>query len=72
MFVSARGLRLRRWQLVSAVLAAVVGAGALVGWGVLGAWQGLTENPTNTVAAVTAAEYSSMRTFGWALATGSK
>jgi photosystem II stability/assembly factor-like uncharacterized protein len=55
MFVSARGLRLRRWQLVSAVLATVAGAGALVGWGVLGAWQGLTENPTNTVAAVTAA-----------------
>jgi photosystem II stability/assembly factor-like uncharacterized protein len=55
MFVSARGLRLRRWQLVSALLTAVVGAGALIGWGVLGAWQGLTENPTNSVAAVTAA-----------------
>ena len=45
MFVSARGLRLRRWQLISTALAAVAGAGALVGWGVLGAWQGLTENP---------------------------
>jgi len=55
MFVSARGLRLRRWQLISAILTAAVGTGALVGWGVLGAWQGLSENPTNTVAAVTAA-----------------
>lgn len=55
MFVSARGLSPRRWQLVCAVLVALVGAGALVGWRALGAWQGLTENPTNTVAAVTAA-----------------
>jgi|GEM_PF-2189792 photosystem II stability/assembly factor-like uncharacterized protein len=55
MSVSARGLRLRRWQAISACLLAVVVSVGLIGWGVLGVWQGLSENAGSTVAAQTAA-----------------
>jgi photosystem II stability/assembly factor-like uncharacterized protein len=40
---------------ITACLAAVVVSAGLIGWGVLGAWQGLSENAGNTVVAETAA-----------------
>jgi photosystem II stability/assembly factor-like uncharacterized protein len=49
-----RGCRLRRWQLISAILFAVVATLGLIGGGVLGAWQGLSENATNMVTAAAA------------------
>jgi len=49
-----RGWRLRRWQVVSLFLAAVVATLGLIGGGVLGAWQGLSENATNLVTAAAA------------------
>jgi len=55
MSVSARGQRLRRWQVISACLLAVVVSVGLIGWGVLGVWQGLSENAGSTVTAQTAA-----------------
>jgi photosystem II stability/assembly factor-like uncharacterized protein len=49
-----RGWRLRRWQVVSVCLVAVVVSLGLIGGGVLGAWQGLSENATNMVTAAAA------------------
>jgi hypothetical protein len=51
MNVSVRGRRLRRWQVVSACLVADVASAGVIGWGVLGAWQGFSENAGNTVTA---------------------
>jgi photosystem II stability/assembly factor-like uncharacterized protein len=48
------GWRLRRWQVVSVCLVAVVVSLGLIGGGVLGAWQGLSENATNMVTAAAA------------------
>jgi len=66
MSIPVRGLRPRRWQVVSACLAASVAGGALIGWGVLGAWQGLTENTGNkvTAAAATAVPITSIHCSG--------
>lgn len=55
MSVPARAWRPHRWQVISACLAAVTAALGLVGWGALGAWEGLSGNPGNTVTAETTA-----------------
>jgi photosystem II stability/assembly factor-like uncharacterized protein len=51
MSASVRRRRLGRWQLLTLSLIAVVVSLGLLGWGVLGGWQGLTENAGNSVAA---------------------
>jgi photosystem II stability/assembly factor-like uncharacterized protein len=56
MSVSARHPRLQPWQVLTACLAALVLALGLVGGGVLGVWQGLSENATNMVTAAAASE----------------
>jgi len=48
-----RGLRLRRWQVIAACLCALVAAGSLLTWGVLGAWDAYSVNHGNSVAAAT-------------------
>jgi photosystem II stability/assembly factor-like uncharacterized protein len=55
MSASTRRWRLGRWQMITLTLTAAVAGAGLIGWGVLGAWQGLTENAGNSVAAETAA-----------------
>lgn len=47
------GGRLPRWQLVLFTLAVAAAGCALVSWGALGAWQGLTDNAGSTVSAET-------------------
>lgn len=54
MSVSARHRRLQPWQVLTACLLAVVLALGLAGGGVLGVWQGLSENATNMVTAAAA------------------
>ena len=54
MSVSARPRRLQPWQVLTACLVALVLALGLAGGGVLGAWQGLSENATNMVTAAAA------------------
>jgi photosystem II stability/assembly factor-like uncharacterized protein len=54
MSVSVRRRRLQPWQVLTACLVAVVLALGLAGGGVLGAWQGLSENATNMVTAAAA------------------
>ncbi|MGO8687740.1 MAG: WD40/YVTN/BNR-like repeat-containing protein [Candidatus Dormibacteria bacterium] len=54
MITRARGWRPHRWQVICACLAAVVVSAGMIGWGVLGAWQGLTENASNSVTAANA------------------
>ncbi|MGO8687739.1 MAG: YCF48-related protein [Candidatus Dormibacteria bacterium] len=54
MSASARRWRPGRWQLIALSLAAAVASLGLLGWGVLGGWQGLTENAGNSVAAAAA------------------
>jgi photosystem II stability/assembly factor-like uncharacterized protein len=49
-----RGWHLRCWQVVPVSLGAVVATLGLIGGGVLGAWQGLSENATNMVTAAAA------------------
>ena len=51
MSVSARRRRLQPWQVLTACLVAIVLALGLAGGGVLGVWQGLSENATNMVTA---------------------
>lgn len=62
------GRRLRRWQVMAACLAAFAVVLGLVGWGAMGAWQALTDNPTNKVGAesVTAVPISSIHCSGTA------
>jgi photosystem II stability/assembly factor-like uncharacterized protein len=54
MSVSARRRRLQPWQVLTACLVAIVLALGLAGGGVLGVWQGLSENATNMVTAAAA------------------
>jgi photosystem II stability/assembly factor-like uncharacterized protein len=54
MSVSVRRRRLQPWQVLTACLVAVVLALGLAGGGVLGVWQGLSENATNLVTAAAA------------------
>jgi photosystem II stability/assembly factor-like uncharacterized protein len=54
MSVSVRRRRLQPWQVLTACLVAIVLALGLAGGGVLGAWQGLSENATNMVTAAAA------------------
>ena len=54
MSVSARHRRPQPWQVLTTCLVALVLALGLAGGGVLGAWQSLSENATNTVTAAAA------------------
>jgi photosystem II stability/assembly factor-like uncharacterized protein len=54
MSVSVRRRRLQPWQVLTACLAAIVVGIGVAGGGVLGAWQGLSENATNMVTAAAA------------------
>jgi photosystem II stability/assembly factor-like uncharacterized protein len=54
MSVSVRRRRLQPWQVLTACLVAIVLGLGLAGGGVLGAWQGLSENATNMVTAAAA------------------
>ncbi|MGA3183597.1 MAG: hypothetical protein ABSE52_03235 [Candidatus Dormibacteria bacterium] len=54
MSVSARRRRLQPWQALTACLVAILLALGVVGGGVLGVWQGLSENATNMVTAAAA------------------
>jgi photosystem II stability/assembly factor-like uncharacterized protein len=54
MSASARRRRLQPWQVLTACLVAIVLALGLTGGGVLGVWQGLSENATNMVTAAAA------------------
>ena len=47
----ALGRRFRRWQVMAVCLGISVAALGLIGWGALGAWQGLTDNPDSVSAA---------------------
>ncbi|MGA8015230.1 MAG: YCF48-related protein [Candidatus Dormiibacterota bacterium] len=51
MSARALGRRFRRWQVMAVCLAISVAALGLIGWGALGAWQGLTDNPDSVSAA---------------------
>jgi photosystem II stability/assembly factor-like uncharacterized protein len=55
MSVSAHPRRPRPWQVLTACVAAIVVGIGVAGGGVLGAWQGLSENATNMVTAAAAA-----------------
>ncbi len=54
MSVSVRRRRLQPWQALTACLVAILLALGVVGGGVLGVWQGLSENATNMVTAAAA------------------
>ena len=54
MSIHVAGRRIRRWQAVAVCLAVLFGAVSLIGWGVLAAWQGFTENPNNSITAASA------------------
>jgi photosystem II stability/assembly factor-like uncharacterized protein len=54
MSASTPGPRFHRWQGALVCLVAALVSAGLIGWGVLGAWQGLSENAGNTVTAETA------------------
>ena len=51
MSASAHRRRLRPWQVLTTCLVAIVVGIGVAGGGVLGAWQGLSENATNMVTA---------------------
>ena len=63
----------RRWLVIASGLAIAVASLGLIGQGALGAWQALTENPTNTViaAAASAVPVTSLHCSGGATPYGS-
>ena len=54
MSASARRWQPRRWQLITLCLTAVLVSLGLIGWGVLGVWQGFSENSGSSVTAASA------------------